>query len=108
MNLGVLGHGYLLIGGLVLVGVALLVAALVVNQRLPPSLEGADRHREKRLEYQRNTFTQLGVLLVGIGVSLFIFYFQQDYQKPPRGGSGVLVSRARPGFRPPSSDRGNP
>jgi len=84
MNLGVLGHGYLLIGGLVLVGVALLVAALVVNQRLPPSLEGADRHREKRLEYQRNTFTQLGVLLVGIGVSLFIFYFQQDYQQQRR------------------------
>jgi hypothetical protein len=84
MDLGVFRHGYLLIGGLFLVGVALPITALALNRRLALSVRNEDRHHEKRLEYQRNTFTQLGVLLVGIGVSLFIFYFQQDYQEQRR------------------------
>lgn len=74
----------LLIGGLIVIGVTLLVTALVLNGRLAVSVRNEDRHDEKRLEYQRNTFTQLGVLLIGIGVSLFIFYFQQDYQEQRR------------------------
>lgn len=80
MDLGVFGHGYLLIGCLIVVGAGLLVLALTLNHRLAASVRNEDRHQEKRLEYQRNTVSQLGMLLVGIGVSLFIFYFQQDFQ----------------------------
>jgi hypothetical protein len=74
------GHGYLLIGGLILVGVGLLTISLIVNLRVAHSVRQDARHREKLLEYYRNTFSQLGVILIGIGVSLFIFFFQQNYQ----------------------------
>ncbi|MDX8517391.1 hypothetical protein [Mesorhizobium dulcispinae] len=74
------GHGYLLIGGLVLVGTGLLLLSLIVNLRVAHSVRDDIRHREKLLEYYRNIFSQLGVILIGIGVSLFIFFFQQNYQ----------------------------
>jgi hypothetical protein len=74
------GHGYLLIGGLVLVGTGLLVISLIFNIRVAHSVRQEERHQEKLLEYYRNTFSQLGVILIGIGVSLFIFFFQQNYQ----------------------------
>lgn len=74
------GHGYLLIGGLILVGAGLLILSLIVNLRVAHSVRDDVRHREKLLEYYRNIFSQLGVILIGIGVSLFIFFFQQNYQ----------------------------
>ncbi|TPI41866.1 hypothetical protein FJW07_04995 [Mesorhizobium sp. B3-1-9] len=74
------GHGYLLIGGLILVGAGLLILSLIVNLRVALSVRDDVRHREKLLEYYRNVFSQLGVILIGIGVSLFIFFFQQNYQ----------------------------
>ena len=74
------GHGYLLIGGLVLVGTGLLIISLIFNIRVAHSVRQEERHQEKLLEYYRNTFSQLGVILIGIGVSLFIFFFQQNYQ----------------------------
>lgn len=74
------GHGYLLIGGLILVGTGLLILSLIVNLRVAHSVRDDVRHREKLLEYYRNIFSQLGVILIGIGVSLFIFFFQQNYQ----------------------------
>lgn len=81
MDFGTLsGHGYLLIGGLILVGTGLLIISLIVNLRVAHSVRHDARHREKLLEYYRNTFSQLGVILIGIGVSLFIFFFQQNYQ----------------------------
>ncbi|TIQ33515.1 MAG: hypothetical protein E5X48_22925 [Mesorhizobium sp.] len=74
------GHGYLLIGGLILVGAGLLILSLIVNLHVAHSVRDDKRHREKLLEYYRNIFSQLGVILIGIGVSLFIFFFQQNYQ----------------------------
>ncbi|MBZ9858021.1 hypothetical protein LB566_30025 [Mesorhizobium sp. CA13] len=74
------GYGYLLIGGLILVGAGLLTISLIVNLGVAHSVRQDARHREKLLEYYRNTFSQLGVILIGIGVSLFIFFFQQNYQ----------------------------
>ncbi|TGP57317.1 hypothetical protein EN873_04320 [bacterium M00.F.Ca.ET.230.01.1.1] len=78
------GHGYLLIGGLILVGAGLLIISLIVNLRVAHSVRDDVRHREKLLEYYRNIFSQLGVILIGIGVSLFIFFFQQNYQDQRR------------------------
>ena len=78
------GHGYLLIGGLILVGAGLLILSLIVNLRVAHSVRDDVRHREKLLEYHRNIFSQLGVILIGIGVSLFIFFFQQNYQDQRR------------------------
>ncbi|PTE06452.1 hypothetical protein [Mesorhizobium helmanticense] len=78
------GHGYLLIGGLILIGAGLLVLSLIVNLRVAHSVRDDVRHREKLLEYYRNIFSQLGVILIGIGVSLFIFFFQQNYQDQRR------------------------
>ncbi|TIT20466.1 MAG: hypothetical protein E5W70_21135 [Mesorhizobium sp.] len=74
------GYGYLLIGGLILVGAGLLIVSLIVNLRVAHSVRDDVRHREKLLEYYRNIFSQLGVIMIGIGVSLFIFFFQQNYQ----------------------------
>ena len=79
MNLGVLSHGYQLIGSLILVGAALLIISLVLNRRLAASVRNAERYQETRYEYFRNISAQLGVLLIGIGVSLFVFFFQQNY-----------------------------
>ncbi|CCV15052.1 hypothetical protein [Mesorhizobium sp. STM 4661] len=78
------GHGYLLIGGLILIGAGLLVLSLIVNLWVAHSVRDDVRHREKLLEYYRNIFSQLGVILIGIGISLFIFFFQQNYQDQRR------------------------
>ena len=74
------GHSYLLIGGVILVGTGLLIISLIVNAWVAQNVRNDVRHREKLLEYYRNTVSQLGVILVGIGVSLFMFFFQQNYQ----------------------------
>lgn len=74
------GHGYLFIGGLILVGAGLLIVSLIFNLQVAHSVREDVRYREKLHEYYRNTFSQLGVILIGIGVSLFIFFFQQNYQ----------------------------
>ena len=74
------GHSYLLIGGVILVGTGLLIISLIVNAWVAQNVRNDLRHREKLLEYYRNTVSQLGVILVGIGVSLFMFFFQQNYQ----------------------------
>ena len=88
------GNGYLLIGGLILIGGGLLLISLFVNRRVAISVRADERHREKLYEYYRNTFSQLGVILIGIGVSLFIFFFQQGYQERQRHASrGPAASR---------------
>jgi hypothetical protein len=74
------GHGYLLIGGLILVGAGLVIVSLIVNAQVAHSVLHDQRHREKVFEYYRNTFSQIGVVLIGIGISLFIFFFQQNYK----------------------------
>jgi hypothetical protein len=74
------GHGYLLIGGLILIGAGLVIISIIVNTHVAHSVLRDERHREKIFEYYRNTFSQLGVVLIGIGVSLFIFFFQQNYK----------------------------
>lgn len=83
------GNGYLLIGGLILIGGGLLLISLFVNRRVASSVRADERHREKLYEYYRNTFSQLGVILIGIGVSLFIFFFQQGYQERQRHATEV-------------------
>lgn len=83
------GHGYLLIGGLILIGGGLLLISIFVNRRVASSVQADERHREKLYEYYRNTFSQLGVILIGIGVSLFIFFFQQNYQERQRHATEV-------------------
>jgi hypothetical protein len=83
------GNGYLLIGGLILIGGGLLLISLFVNRRVAISVRAEERHREKLYEYYRNTFSQLGVILIGIGVSLFIFFFQQGYQERQRHAAEV-------------------
>jgi hypothetical protein len=74
------GHAYLLIGGLVLIGTGLMLVSLVVNRHVAKSALEDERHREKIYEYYRNTLAQLGIILIGIGVSLFTFFFQQNYR----------------------------
>ncbi|WP_287238546.1 hypothetical protein [Mesorhizobium sp.] len=66
------GHGYFLIRGLILVGAGLLILSLIVNIRVAHSVRHDMRHRDNR-----NIFSQLGVILIGIGVSLFIFFFRR-------------------------------
>jgi len=68
----------LLVAGLVLIGIGLLIISLIVNARVVHSVRKDERHQEKHFEYYRNTFSQLGVVLIGI--SLFIFFFQQSYK----------------------------
>jgi hypothetical protein len=84
MNPGLFGYGYLLICGLILAGVALLALSFELNRRLEFSVLNKASPLEKRYEYYRGTATQLGILLIGIGVSLFIFFFQQTYQEGKR------------------------
>lgn len=93
------GHGYLLIGGLILVGAGLLIISLIFNLRVAQSVRFDVRHREKLHEYYRNTFSQLGVILIGIGVSLFIFFFQQNYQDNRRRENELQQVLARMAVR---------
>jgi hypothetical protein len=76
--------GFVLIGFLVLLGAGLILTSIVVNRRVAASVAAGDRNREKVYEYARNTFSQLGVILLGIGVSLFIFFFQQNHLEQKR------------------------
>jgi hypothetical protein len=78
------GYGYLLIGGLIILGAGLLIISTRLNRQLAASVRNEDRHREKIYDYYRNTSAQLGMLLIGIGVSLFIFFFQENYQDQRR------------------------
>lgn len=77
-------RGYLFIAGLTLVGIVLIFLSLVINSHVAHNVRADLRHREKLLEYYRNTFSQIGVILIGIGVSLSVFYFQQAYQERSR------------------------
>jgi hypothetical protein len=83
MNLG-LFVGYQLIGGLTLAGIAFLIVSLELNRRVERSIRQDLRPDERRYEFFRTTATQLGMLLIGIGVSLYIFFFQQNYQDERR------------------------
>jgi hypothetical protein len=77
-------QGYALIGGLILLGLALLAISVLFNHRLTASARKEERSREKTYEFYRNTFTQVGVLLIGIGVSLLIYFVQQNHQDQRR------------------------
>lgn len=76
--------GYLAIAGLTVVGLLLISLSLVINTKVAHNVRADLRDREKLLEYYRNTFSQIGVILIGIGVSLSVFYFQQNYQERGR------------------------
>ena len=71
--------GYLFIAGLTLFGVVLIFLSLIINGHVAANVRNDLRHREKLLEYYRNTISQVGVILIGIGISLSVFYFQQGY-----------------------------
>ena len=73
------GGGPMLIAMLGLLGALLLIVSVFINNQVAHYSQRDERHKEKQLEYYRNTFSQLGVILLGIGVSLFIFFFQQSY-----------------------------
>ena len=97
--------GHTLIAMLGLLGVVLLIVSIFINNQVVHYTQQDERHKEKQLEYYRNTFSQLGVILLGIGVSLFIFFFQQGYLERQRrdsqtqellGKLGVRLSRAAP------------
>ena len=97
--------GHFLIGMLALLGVFLLIVSVFVNNQVTHYTQRDERHKEKQLEYYRNTCSQLGVILLGIGVSLFIFFFQQSYLDRQRQNLqthellaklGVRLSRAAP------------
>ena len=76
--------GYLFIAGLTLFGVVLIFLSLIINGHVAANVRNDLRHREKLLEYYRNTISQVGVILIGIGISLSVFYFQQGYQERSR------------------------
>lgn len=82
-------RGYLLIGGLMLFGLMLIILSLVINFHVADNVRNERKHKEKLLEYYRNTFSQLGVILIGIGVSLSVFYFQQSYQERSKRNAEV-------------------
>jgi len=102
---GMIGGGHVLVAMLGLLGVLLLIVSLFVNNQVAHYTQRDERHKEKQLEYYRNTFSQLGVILLGIGVSLFIFFFQQNYLERQRkeaqtqellGKLAVRLSRSAP------------
>lgn len=78
------GHGYQLIGSLILLGASFLVISVALNRRIAMIVLKEEPHLEKIYEFYRNTLTQLGVLLIGIGVSLFIYFVQQNYENQRR------------------------
>lgn len=99
------GGGQILIVMLGLLGALLLMISLFINSQVALYTKRDERHKEKQLEYYRNTFSQLGVILIGIGVSLFIFFFQQGFLERQRQNSqtqeilaklGLRLSRAAP------------
>jgi hypothetical protein len=99
------GGGHIMIVMLGLLGALLLIVSVFINNQVAHHTQRDERHKEKQLEYYRNTFSQLGVILLGIAVSLFIFFFQQSYLERQRQESqmqellaklGVRLSRAAP------------
>lgn len=96
---GVLGQGYLLIAMLIVLGGSLLIVSMVFNMHVADSVRHDARHREKLLEYYRNIVSQLGVILIGIGVSLFIFFFQQGYQENKRRDAELQSAAAKLSMR---------
>jgi hypothetical protein len=99
------GGGHILIVMLGLLGALLLIVSVFINNQVAHYTQRDERHKEKQLEYYRNTFSQLGVILLGIAVSLFIFFFQQSYLERQRHEAqmqellaklGVRLSRAAP------------
>jgi len=95
MSESFLGQGYLLIAMLVVLGGSLLIVSVVFNLRVADSVRHDARHREKLLEYYRNIVSQLGVILIGIGVSLFIFFFQQSFQESKRRETELQAAAAK-------------
>ncbi|WP_028034332.1 hypothetical protein [Chelativorans sp. J32] len=103
MGFDAVAGGHILISMLALLGALLLIVSLFINKQVAHYTERDERHKEKQLEYYRNTFSQLGVIFLGIGVSLFIFFFQQSYLERQRqnaqtqellGKLAVRLSRA--------------
>jgi len=101
----VFGSNQILIAMLGLLGALLLIVSVFINNQVAHHTQRDQRHKEKQLEYYRNTFSQLGVILLGIAVSLFIFFFQQSYLERQRQDAqmqellaklGVRLSRAAP------------
>lgn len=92
---GVIGQGYLLIALLVVLGGSLLIVSVIFNLHVADSVRHDARHREKLLEYYRNIVSQLGVILIGIGVSLFIFFFQQGFQENKRREAELQAAAAK-------------
>ncbi|NGN45199.1 hypothetical protein G6N74_29535 [Mesorhizobium sp. CGMCC 1.15528] len=99
------GGGHILIVMLGLLGALLLIVSVFINNQVAHYTQRDERHKEKQLEYYRNTFSQLGVILLGIAVSLFIFFFQQSYLERQRHETqmqellaklSVRLSRAAP------------
>lgn len=84
LSAAVFDWGYLAIAGLTGIGLLLITLSLIINNQVAQNVRADLRDREKLLEYYRNTFSQLGVILIGIGVSLSVFYFQQNYQERGR------------------------
>lgn len=95
MSESFLGQGYLLIALLVILGGSLLIVSVVFNLQVADSVRHDARHREKLLEYYRNIVSQLGVILIGIGVSLFIFFFQQSFQESKRRETETQAAAAK-------------
>jgi hypothetical protein len=88
-----------------LLGALLLIVSVFINNQVAHHTQRDERHKEKQLEYYRNTSSQLGVILLGIGISLFTFFFQQSYLERQRqqsqtqellGKLAVRLSRAAP------------
>ncbi|CAN7688714.1 hypothetical protein [Mesorhizobium sp. LjRoot246] len=99
------GGGHTLIAMLGLLGALLLIVSAFINNQVAHHTQRDERHKEKKLEYYRNTSSQLGVILLGIGISLFTFFFQQSYLERQRqqsqtqellGKLAVRLSRAAP------------
>jgi hypothetical protein len=99
------GGGHVLIAMLGLLGALLLIVSVFINNQVAHHTQRDERHKEKQLEYYRNTSSQLGVILLGIGISLFTFFFQQSYLERQRqqsqtqellGKLAVRLSRAAP------------
>ncbi len=72
-----------------LIGLLLIFLSLIVNAQVAHHVRADLRHKEKLLEYYRNTFSQIGVILIGIAVSLAVFFFQQSYQERSRRNAEV-------------------